>query len=122
MRFIDETGFCVRVGRGEAFQEWLAANEARIAASYPPGTSYIGTFVAAFTSEKTAGAYRVLEGLDSYEGLDRIAAAMKDPGSAYAKVWREAMQFMDPDPRAEWSQSLLRSVVDATIWDLAPET
>ncbi len=74
MRFIEETGFCVRVGREEAFQKWLVANEERIAAAYPAGTSYIGTFVTAFTSEKTAGGYRVLEGLDSYAALDVAAA------------------------------------------------
>ena len=121
MRFIEETGFCVRVGREEAFQKWLVANEERIAAAYPPGASYIGTFVTAFTSEKNAGRYRVLEGLDSYAALDAAAAAQKDPNSAYAKAWREAMQFMDPDPKADWSQTLLKSVVDATIWDVAPE-
>lgn len=120
MRFIQETGFSVRVGREEAFQKWMAANEERIAAAYPPGTSYIGMFATVFTSEKSAGGYRLLEGLDSYAALDTAAAAQKDPNSAYAKVWREAMQFMDPDPKADWSQTLLKAVVDAAIWDVEP--
>ena len=36
-------------------------NEERIAAAYPPGMSYIGMFTSVFTSEKTAGAYRLLD-------------------------------------------------------------
>ncbi len=122
MRFIQETGFSVRAGREEAFQRWLAANEQRIAAAYPPGMSYVGTFVTAFSSEKGAGQYRVLEGLDSYAALDTLSAAQRDPDNPYAKVWREAVsEFMDPDPGAAWSQVLLKSVVDAAIWDVSPE-
>ena len=121
MRFIQETGFCIRAGRAEAFQKWMVANEERIAAAYPPGMSYIGMFTSVFTSEKTAGAYRLLEGLDSYAALDTASAAQKDPDSAYAQVWREAMQFMDPDPKADWSVTLLKAVVDAAIWDVTPD-
>ena len=63
MRFIAEFGFSVRVGRDEAFQRWLAANEERMARSYPEGTEYLGTDITVFTSEKAAGEYRVLERL-----------------------------------------------------------
>ena len=120
MRFIEESGFSVRVGQAEAFQRWPAANEERIARSYPEGTEYLGTDVAVFTSEKTAGEYRVLERLSSYADIDRLAAMQKDDTTEYAKVMREFLQFMDPDPHANWSLVLLKGVTDATVMDIEP--
>ena len=120
MRFIQESGFSVQVGHEEAFQRWLAANEERIARSYPEGTEYMGTYVAVFTSEKTAGAYRTLERLSSYADIDKLAAMQKDATSEYGKVWREFIQFMDPDPRANWSSVLLKGATDVAICDIKP--
>jgi hypothetical protein len=120
MRFIQESGFSVRVGHEEACQRWLAANEERIARSYPEGTEYLGTYVAVFTSEKTAGGYRSLERLSSYADIDKLAAMQKDGTTEYAKVWREFTQFLDPDPHAHWSLVLLKGVTDAAVWDLEP--
>ena len=121
MRFIAEFGFNVRVGRDEAFQRWLAANEERMARTYPEGTEYLGTYATVFTSEKTAGEYRVLERLSSYADLDRLAALGKDDTTEYAKVWREFTQFFDPDPHADWCKVLLKGAVEATGWDIQPE-
>jgi len=120
VRFIEETGFNARVGHEEAFQRWLVANEARIASAYPEGTEYLGTYATVFTSEKTAGSWRVLERLSSYADIDRLSAMAKDETSEFAKVWREFTRFMDPDPHADWSHVLLRNAVDATVWDFEP--
>ena len=120
MRFMQVSGFSVRAGHEEAFQRWLAANEERIARTYPEGTEYLGTYASVFTSEKTAGNYRVLERLSSYGDMDRLAAMQKDATTEYAKVWREFSQFIDPDPHASWSQVLLKGVTDAVIWDIEP--
>jgi len=120
VQFISENGFSVRVGRQEACQRWLEANEARMASSYPEGTEFLGIYVSVYTSEKTAGAYRVLERLSSYADIDRLAALAKDETSEYAKVRREFNQFIDPDPHADWSQTLLKRATDATILDVEP--
>jgi hypothetical protein len=120
MRFIYESGFSVRAGREETFQRWLAENDERIAHSYPEGTEYLGIYCTVFTSEKTAGGYRVLERLSSYADLDKLAAIQKDVTTEYAKVWREFTQFVDPDPHACWSSVLLKGVTDATVWDMEP--
>ena len=120
MRFIHENVFSVLVGRQVACQRWLAANEERIARSYPEGTEYLGTYVTVFTSEKTAGAFRVLERLSSYADIDKLAAMMKDDTTEYAKVWREFNQFIDTDPHADWSLVLLKGATDATVWDIEP--
>jgi len=73
-----------------------------------------------FTSEKKAGGYRVLARFSSYADLDRLAAMQKDPTTDYAKAWREFLQFIDPDPHADWSLVLLKGATDASIWDLEP--
>jgi hypothetical protein len=120
MRFIQETGFSVRVGQEEAFQQWLATNEERFARSYPDGTEFMGAYFTVFTSEKAAGRYRILERLSSYGDIDKLAALMKDGATEYAKVWREAIQFLDPDPHADWSEVLLKGVADTVIVDIQP--
>lgn len=117
MRLIYETGFTVKLGKEEAYQQWLAANEAKVAAAQPPGTKYIGTFAVIFSSEKAAGFYRSLSELDSYAAIDAYAALLKDEKSDLGMLVREESQFIDYDPNALWSNGLYKSVVDAAIWD-----
>ncbi len=117
MEFIQESGFTIKQGKEEAFQQWLVANEQRLAATYPEGTGLIGVYAVTWTSEKEAGAWRMLERLDSYGALDRLAAAGKDRSSDFAKLSMEMAAFGDWDRDAPWSQVLLKRATDATIWD-----
>jgi hypothetical protein len=117
MRFIQEYGFTVKLGQEEAHQQWLVANEEALARSMPEGTRYLGTFAVVFSSEKQAGWYRVLCELDSYGAIDKLAALNKDPGSEYGRLVRESARFGDYDLAAPWSTTLMKSVIDATIWD-----
>ena len=117
MRFIQEFGYTVKVGKEEAHQRWLIENDAALKASMPQGMTYIGTFTVIFSSEKRAGSYRALFGLDSYGAMDVGAAANKDPNSPYAKLASEVSQFFDLDHAAGWSNALMKDVLDATIWD-----
>ena len=103
------------------FQDWLIENEDRLRKSYPEGVEYGGTYVAVFSSERNAGEYFGLDILDSYGAMDRAAALGKDPTSEYAKIGQEFIQFIDLDRSAGSSHMLLKSVVDATIFD-APTT
>ena len=121
MRFIQETGFRVRQGRTSAFQEWVAANEARFKHAYPEGTELLGIYVVVFGSEKGTGEARILEALDSYGALDRLAALSRDPDGEMSKVGREFDAFIDPDPDAPGCQFLLKHIVHATVWDLPAE-
>ena len=121
MRFIEVQGFCIKLDRQLEFQQWLAENEERLRASYPEGVEYGGTYVAVFSSEKNAGEYFGLDILDSYAALDRGAALGKDPTSDYAKIGAEFLQFIDLDRSAGSSHMLLKSVIDATVFD-APST
>jgi site-specific recombinase len=121
MRFIQESGFTTRPGKYVELQEWVKANQARFAASYPEGTNLIGIFTVTFTSEKQAGEIQMLEQLDSYGALDRMAALHKDEGSEFTRLYHEFFSFVDISPTAGWSQSLLKDIVDATIFDFAAE-
>ena len=117
MRFIQEFGYTVKSGHDEAHQRWLIDNDTDLKAAMPAGLTYIGTFAVVFSSEKSAGSYKALFGLDSYGAMDISAAANKDADSAYGRLVREVSQFMDVDHAAGWSNSLMKDVIDATIWD-----
>lgn len=117
MRLIQEFGYTVKVGQDEAHQQWLTANDAAMRAAMPAGNSYIGTFAVVISTEKQAGSYKTLIGLESYGAMDTGAAAMKDPNGEYGRLLRDLSQYFDTDLAAPWSSALLKDVLDATIWD-----
>ena len=117
MKFIQEFGYTVKVGQEEAHQKWVLENDERLRKAAPPGSKYIGTFIAVYSSEKHAGGYRVLLELDSYGALDVGAATTKDPNSEWSKLVVESSKLTDTDWNMPWSNELLKNVVDATIWD-----
>jgi len=114
---IQEFGYTVKVGSDEAHQRWLTENDAAIRASMPAGSTYMGTFAVIVSSEKQAGSYKTLIGLDSYGAMDTGAAAMKDAKNEYGRLLRDMSQFFDVDLAAPWSNTLLKDVIDATIWN-----
>ena len=121
MRFMEVDGFSVRFDKQTEFQRWVIANQDRIAASYPEGSQFGGIYTAVYSSEKTAGDYYWMDIHDSYAALDRNAALAKDPNSEMAKVGTEFLAFVDPSRAAGWSKTLLKSVIDATVFDMPAE-
>lgn len=117
MRFIQEFGYTVKVGQDEAHQRWLTKNDAALRASMPAGNKYLGTFAVVISTEKQAGSYRMLVELESYGAMDTAAAAAKDAKSKFGRLVRESSQFSDTDLAAPWSNTLLKDVLDATIFD-----
>lgn len=117
MRFIQEFGHTVKVGQDEAHQKWVIENDEALRAAAPAGSKYLGSYAVVFSSEKGAGSYKFLVELDSYAALDTAAAAVKDPKGAWARLIRESSGFADFDLSAPWSNTLLKNVIDATIWD-----
>ena len=117
MRFIREFGYTVKIGKDEAHQAWVIKNDAALRAAMPKGTRYLGTFSVVLSTEKQAGSYRVLIEMDSYGAMDTLAAASKDPSNAYGRLVRDSSQFGDFDHAAGWSDTLMKDVNDATIWD-----
>jgi hypothetical protein len=117
MRFIQEFGYTVKVGREEAHQQWLIEKEQQLAAAHPKGTKYIGTFAVVISTDKNAGSYRSFIELDSYAALDGLAAAGKDASTDFGRLMREWSGFGEYDLNAPWSQGLYKAVVDTTLWD-----
>ncbi len=117
MRLIQEFGYSVKVGQDEAHQRWLTENDAALRGSMPAGNSYMGTFAVVISTEKQAGSYKALIGLDSYGAMDAGAAAAKDPNNDYGRLLRDLSQFFDTDLAAPWSSAILKDVLDATVWD-----
>jgi len=116
MNFIEEWGFTVKVGKEEAFQQWVTANEEALRETSPKGSEYIGTYAVIYTSEKQAGSFKLLVRHDSYADLDTAAAAGKDANSEFARLSRELIKFWDSATTAPWSRTLLKSVVEATVF------
>jgi hypothetical protein len=117
MRLIQEFGYTVKVGKDEAHQKWLTDNDAALKAAMPAGSTYMGTFGVVLSSEKHGGFYKTLIGLGSYAAMDTGAAAMKDPNNAYSKLLRDVSQFYDLDLAAPWSNTLMKDVLDLSVWD-----
>ena len=117
MRFIQEYGFTVKIGQEQAHQRWLIENHDRLLRSQPKGTRYIGTFVVVLSSEKNAGSYRALYEIDSYAAMDAQAAMGKDPDSESSKLTADWSAFWDVDLAAPWSNTLMKDVNDATVFD-----
>jgi hypothetical protein len=118
MRFIEISGFCVRPDKQVEFQKWVTENEDRIKRSYPKGSEFVGIYAAVFSSEKESGDLYWLETHDSYGALDVAAANSKDPTTESAQLTAEFLEFVDPHRHAPWSHHLLKSVIDATVFDL----
>jgi len=116
MNFIEEWGFNVKVGQEEAFQQWVTANEERLKQSSPKGSEYVGIYAVIYTTEKHSGQFRLLVRHDTYADLDTAAAAGKDAKSEYGRLSREFIKFIDPASTADWSRSLLKSIVEATVF------
>ena len=115
MRFIVEQGFDVKEGKVREYQEWLQANEDEIVTHCPEGIEYLGTYTAIYTSEKSAGTFKSYWQMDSYAAHDRFAAAMRED-SRFSELIGEATSFVDQANDANWSNSLFKAVVDASVW------
>lgn len=116
MDFISEIGFDVIKGKAKEFQQWLSNNEAKLAQGAPEGWEYFGTYAAVISTEKEAGDYRQLWKHHSYGAQDTFAAAMRDGGPIAQLMDEMTTRFIDVEKGAHSSQSILKAVVDTSIW------
>lgn len=115
MNFLHINGFDPKEGKTRELQQWLSANEEKLALECPKGVEYVGTYFAVHTSEKNAGQVRVLWRMSSYGAQDNFAQAMKD-GGTFARLMDEFTALMDQRNDAHWSESTLRKATDAAVW------
>ena len=116
MDFVFEYGFDVKKGKSKQFQEWMRANEERLAKGAPAGWEYIGTYAAVISTEKEAGEFRQLWRMESYGAQDAFAAAMSEGGEFAQAMDEMSTEFIDDERGAPFSQSIMKSVTDLSIW------
>jgi len=122
MDFMQIGGFTVKPGKLTEFQRWVEAHLDSLKRTYPAGTSLVGVYVTVFSSEKGAGDVWMIERVDSYGALDRLAALGKDTDSEYSRLANEMMSFVDISLAAPYSNTLLKNIVDATVWSATAGT
>lgn len=86
MPFLHETTYDVNAGQFEAFQQWLRENEDDLAAAYPEGATYMGTYAAVFGDAGSAS-YKTVVRLSSYATLDEVAARVAEEGALGRLLW-----------------------------------
>ncbi len=116
MRFIQDTTLRVRPDKAEDFQAWYLANKPRLEADYPDGVSLFGMFYSVLGPNE--GELHILEILDSYGALDRLAAHGKRPETrALEHEFDAFLDFSHGLP----TTTLLKDIVDLTVVDVQVE-
>ena len=120
MDFLNIGCFSVPPGKGQEFQDWVRANSAALAEAAPEGIELVGIYASMFSSEKHSGHFKVIWRLDSYGAMDRFSAAIGE-NPELARLMDEMGKFADVRLGADYSNELLKSVADITIWADYPE-
>lgn len=115
MNFLHINGFDPKEGKTRELQQWLSANEEKLALECPKGVEYVGTYFAVHSSEKGAGTVRSLWRMDSYAAQDAFSQTMKE-GGTFARLMDEMSAFVDERNDAHWSDVVLRKATDAAVW------
>ncbi|MEX2136215.1 MAG: hypothetical protein WEB29_04530 [Chloroflexota bacterium] len=115
-RFIDHRAFTVREGQAAALQAWLEKNEQQLAAAYPAGSQYLGTFAEIYGGE-APGWWHLFMGLDSYAGGDAVSAAAGDRDSEFGRLVSELLSFFDLSNSARSGAWLYRAAPSVVVWE-----
>ena len=120
MDFLNIGGFDVPPGKSREFQAWVQNNFAALAAATPEGSELLGIYASMFSSEKESGSFKIVTRMDSYGAMDNFAAAAGQ-NAEFARLLEEFGSFGDVRLGSNWSNELLKSVSDITIWADNPE-
>lgn len=115
MEFLAISGMDIEPGKSREFQEWVRANSTALSDNSPSGIELVGIYASMFSSEKQAGQYRIVWRLDSYGAMDRFSAAVPE-NAELARLLDELDSFTDQRLGTGFSNELLKSVADITIW------
>jgi hypothetical protein len=115
MDFLGISGFDVQPGKSRELQEWVRTNSTAISENLPEGIKLVGVYATMFSSEKHSGHYRIVWRFGSYGDMDRFAAAIGE-NPELGRLLDELGSFEDVRIGADFSNELLKSVADITIW------
>ncbi len=111
MPILHETSYDLEPGQFDAFQEWLRENEDELAAAYPDGIEYVGSYANVF-GDQSNGGFRTLLRLDDYAALDRLTETVADEGELSRLLW-EMSAFSKDGASSRGHQSLWKRVSHA---------
>lgn len=111
MPILHETSYDIDTGKFDAFQEWLLDNEDALAAAYPDGIDYVGTY-AIVVGRPHGGAFKTILRLDSYAALDRLGETVSEEGELSRLLW-EMSAFTKDGASSNGDQSLWKKVSHA---------
>jgi hypothetical protein len=120
MDFLAINGFDVIPGKNVEFQKWVQANSQALNDNCPEGISLVGIYASMFGSEKESGQVKAVFRMTSYGDMDKFAAAAA-AGGDFARLLDEMFSFADARIGTNWSNELLKSVSDISIWADNPE-
>lgn len=114
MVILHETTYDVNAGQFEAFQNWLLAHEESLAAAYPDGIEYVGTYSNVY-GDQSRGEFKTVLRLDNYAALDLLAKTLAEEGTLSRLLW-EVSAFTTGGPSSRGDQTLWKrvSVIVAT--------
>jgi hypothetical protein len=112
--FIDHWEFTLKEGKSQQFLDWLQQHEEELAASFPPGCSWLGMFGDVIAGESGPG-WHMLFGLDSYGALDALAKTGRDKDSEFGRLSGELLSFFDQSNAARSGRWLYRAAPDIFV-------
>lgn len=112
MPILHETTYDVNAGQFDTFQNWLLEHEQSLAASYPEGIEYVGTFANVY-GDQSRGEFKTVLRLDNYAALDTLAETVAEEGTLSRLLW-EVSAFTTGGPSSRGEQQLWKRV-SATV-------
>lgn len=112
--FIDHWEFTLKEGKTQQLLDWLQLHEEELAASFPPGCSWLGLFGEVIGGESAAG-WHMLFGLDRYGALDALATTGRDPHTEFGRLSGELLSFFDQSNAARGGRWLYRAAPDIFV-------
>lgn len=112
MPILHETTYDVNAGQFDAFQNWLLEHEDSLAAEYPEGIEYLGTYANVY-GDQSKGEFKTLLRLESYAALDALARTVAEEGTLSRLLW-EVSAFTTGGPSSRGEQTLWKRV-SATV-------
>ncbi len=111
MPILHQTTYDVNPGQFEAFQKWLIEHEDSLAAAYPEGVEYMGTYANVY-GDQHKGEFKTMLRLVNYAALDKLAATMAEEGTLSRLLW-EVSAFTTGGVSSRGQQELWKKVTVA---------
>jgi hypothetical protein len=114
--FIDHWAMTLKDGQSAALFAWLERNESKLAAAFPPGSQWLGTY-AEVIGGNSQNWWHVMIGHQNYGGLDSVADASRDQKAEFGRLITELFGFFDQTSAARSARWLYRAAPNIVVWE-----